>query len=114
MTISPDFSPAEIAALLAQARVEARSAQLAAAPGPAELAFRQAMAEVNATRTVSYHWPLIPSSLYDRLPLLFNRLVRRYLRWYVGRIVEQQNAANEAIAHSLELLAANNRDLHGS
>jgi hypothetical protein len=60
---------------------------------------------VQATREVSYQWPLTPSRPLDRPRLLFDRLVRRYLRWYIGRVVAQQNAANEAFARALELLA---------
>jgi hypothetical protein len=35
-----------------------------------------------------------------------NKLVRRYLRWYINPIVEQQNAANAALTMALLRLIA--------
>ncbi len=40
-----------------------------------------------------------------------NKLVRRYLRWYINPIVEQQNAANAAFTVALLRLIAVDADL---
>jgi predicted nucleic acid-binding protein len=50
---------------------------------------------------VSAHWPLGGATLSQRARALVNKLVRRYLRWYINPIVEQQNAANAAFSVAL-------------
>ena len=50
---------------------------------------------------VNAHWPLAGGTLPQRAISLVNKLVRRYLRWYVNPIAEQQNTANSAITVAL-------------
>jgi len=50
---------------------------------------------------VSAHWPLIGHTPRQRLMIPVHRLVRRYLRWFINPIVEQQNAANAATTAAL-------------
>lgn len=50
---------------------------------------------------VSAHWPLAARSVPERIAALAHKLQRRYLRWLVNPIVEQQNAANAAITAAL-------------
>jgi len=50
---------------------------------------------------VSAHWPLPATTLPQRVIALANKLARRYLRWYINPIVEQQNAANAAATVAL-------------
>jgi Arc/MetJ family transcription regulator len=54
---------------------------------------------------------LIGRTLPERVIALVNKLVRRYLRWYINPIVEQQNAYNDAVARTLRLLAEAYADL---
>lgn len=111
--MTPEISAAELAAILEQTRAAARATRSTSAESPAQQELRRALAQVAATRGVSYHWPLTPSRALDGLPILVNRLVRRYLRWYVGQIVAQQNAANEAVAQALELMASGYDEIKG-
>jgi hypothetical protein len=53
-------------------------------------------------RTVLAHWPLASGSPVGAT----QKLVRRYLRWLINPIVEQQNAFNDALATALPLLLA--------
>ncbi len=104
MTVSDE----QLAATLAALREEVRAAR-AAQPAAADSAGRelqQALEELEYTRVVSAHWPLEASSLIGRAWVLVHKLVRRYLRWYINPIVEQQNAYNDAVARTLRLLAA--------
>jgi hypothetical protein len=98
----------DVGAILEQLRAEVRARRLT--EGRAELSsvereLQRALDEIELHRVVSAHWPL-----YGKMPLqkaiaLVNKLVRRYLRWYVNPIVEQQNAYNDAVARTLRLLA---------
>ena len=72
---------------------------------PEELALRQALEEVEAARRVSAHWPIVAHTPYERLWAWIHKLTRRFLRWYINPIVDQQNAFNEATARALKLLA---------
>jgi hypothetical protein len=82
---------------------------------PARFPDLELHAEVAALRTrppVSAHWPLGGATRWERLLALHNRVVRQYLRWYINPIVEQQNAANDALAaaiHSMARLDAQRR-----
>jgi hypothetical protein len=49
---------------------------------------------------------LLGTTLPQRAIALINKLVRRYLRWYINPIVEQQNAANAACTAALLRLIA--------
>ena len=65
---------------------------------------RDAIAEVEALRAVSAHWPLTWRTPRQRVEVFVQRLIRRALRWYIAPIVEQQNAYNNAVARALQLL----------
>jgi hypothetical protein len=105
-TSDPSDEFADVAAALASVRAEVRAAlPPEQEPTPAQVALRAALARVEATRSVSGHWPLSARNPAEQPVVLLNKVVRRYLRWYVGRIVEQQNATNDAYAHTIQLLA---------
>src|SRR5262245_38811407 len=100
--------PPDVGAILEALRVEVRARRLSqgrAEPGPAERELARALDEIELYRVVSAHWPLLGKTLPQRAINLVNKLVRRYLRWYINPIVEQQNAYNDAIARTLRLLA---------
>ena len=103
---SPGAEPADIdvAAILEGLRAEVRARRLAqgqAEEHPLERDLRRSLDEIELHRVVSAHWPLIGTTLPQRAIALVNKLVRRYLRWYINPIVEQQNAANTAITAAL-------------
>ena len=83
-----------------QARVQARAADEPPARFP-DLELRAVEPQLRLREQVSAHWPLGGATRLARLAALANKLVRRYLRWYVNPIVEQQNAANAAITAAL-------------
>jgi hypothetical protein len=100
--------PPDVGAILEALRAEVRARRLAqgrAEPGPAERELARALDEIELYRVVSAHWPLLGKTLPQRAINLVNKLVRRYLRWYINPIVEQQNAYNDAVARTLRLLA---------
>jgi hypothetical protein len=72
---------------------------------------RRAAEELEYTRVVSAHWPLEGRTPYERGLALVNKVVRRYLRWYINPIVEQQNAYNDASARAIRLLIEANAEL---
>ena len=99
----------QLAATLAALRNEVRAARAARPAGEQSGAARElqhAIEELEYTRVVSAHWPLEATSLIGRAWVLVHKLVRRYLRWYINPIVEQQNAYNDTVARALRLLAA--------
>lgn len=104
--------PVDVAKVLAEVRaaVEARRASLAPdaaePPALADIDLRRLLSEVEATRVVSAHWPLHAENPIQRVIVLINKVVRRYLRWYINPIAEQQNAANDAIVRTLHGLVA--------
>ena len=59
-----------------------------------DLELRALEPQLGLRERVSAHWPLPAITLPQRAVALINKLVRRYLRWYINPIVEQQNAAN--------------------
>ena len=76
----------------------------AAAEPPArfpDLELRRLEPQLLLRQNISAHWPLTGATLAQRLVAAANKLVRRYLRWYVNPIVEQQNAANASITVAL-------------
>lgn len=112
MTTEPD-----IAAILEQLRAEVRAARAAASAQKPELSsverdLRRAAEQIEITRVVSAHWPLEGRSLYERGWALVHKVVRRYLRWYINPIVEQQNAFNDAAARAIRMLIEANAELH--
>jgi predicted TIM-barrel fold metal-dependent hydrolase len=98
----------DVAAVLEQLRAGVR-AQHAARRQIGDDALRRALQrsldDLEITRVVSAHWPLTGRTLPQKAMALVNRVVRRYLRWYINPIVEQQNAFNDAAARTLRLLA---------
>src|SRR5262245_240530 len=100
--------PPDVGAILEALRAEVRARRLAqghAEPSPAERELARALDEIELYRVISAHWPLLGKTLPQRAINLVNKLVRRYLRWYINPIVEQQNAYNDAVARTLRLLA---------
>ncbi len=71
-----------------------------------ELELRPLPALVNERATVSAHWDLAGNTPLTVARALSQRSLRQYLRWMVNPIVEQQNAANAALATSLPQLLA--------
>ncbi|HWQ15347.1 MAG TPA: hypothetical protein VNL77_21280 [Roseiflexaceae bacterium] len=61
-----------------------------------DLELRALAPALRARQAVSAHWPLSGRAV------LLKRVVRQYLRWLINPIVEQQNAANAAIAAAIE------------
>ncbi|MFL5803766.1 MAG: hypothetical protein ACJ8CR_18735 [Roseiflexaceae bacterium] len=98
----------DVGAILEALRADVRAQRLArgrAEPSPAERDLQRALDEIELYRVISAHWPLLGTTLPQRVVALCNKLVRRYLRWYINPIVEQQNAYNDAVARTLRLLA---------
>lgn len=111
--------PIDVGAILAQLRAEVRATRATLGDETAHAAqlgvdldeLRAAIAEVEALRGVSAHWPLTWRTPRERAAVFVQRLIRRGLRWYIAPIVEQQNAYNNAVARALELLVEANRQL---
>lgn len=111
--------PIDVGAILAQLRADVRAARAGldddtphgATPGVEWDELRDAVAEVEALRAVSAHWPLTWRTPRERALVFVQRLIRRGLRWYIAPIVEQQNAYNNAVARALHLLLDANRQL---
>ncbi len=104
----------DVASILEGLRAEVRARRLAqgqAEEGPLERDLRRSLDEIELHRVVSAHWPLLGKTLPQRVIALINKLVRRYLRWYINPIVEQQNAYNDAVARALRLRAEAYGDL---
>ena len=104
----PPLSQPDVAAILAALRGEVRAQRLAQGQlelTPLERDLQRSLDEIELHRVVSAHWPLIGTNLPQAMIALVNKLVRRYLRWYINPIVEQQNAYNDAVARALRLLA---------
>ncbi len=105
--MASETPPVDVAAVLAEIRasVEQRRASMPAAltdePALSDIDLRRLLSEVEATRVVSVHWPLQGETALQRVIALINKVVRRYLRWYINPIAEQQNAANDAIVRAL-------------
>lgn len=99
--------PIDVAAVLAEIREGVKQRRATLPPGaPLEPALsdvdlRRLLAEVEATRVVSVHWPLQGQTLLQKAVAFVNKIVRRYLRWYINPIAEQQNNANDAIVRTL-------------
>jgi hypothetical protein len=111
---SAGLTQIDVAGILEGLRAEVRARRLAqgqAEEGPLERDLRRSLDEIELHRVISAHWPLLGKTLPQRVVALVNKLVRRYLRWYINPIVEQQNAYNDAVARALRLLAEAYSDL---
>ncbi len=101
----------DVGAVLAQLRAEVRAAQglqddnsRHLALGVDTVALAESVAEVEALRAVSVHWPLTWHTPRQRIEVFVQRLVRRALRFYLEPIVQQQNSYNAAVARAVSLL----------
>ncbi len=111
--------PLDVQAILAHLRAEVRAGQGMLADGEEPSAalnvnlqeLRDAVAEVEALRAVSAHWPLTWRTPRERAAVFVQRVIRRALRWYIAPIVEQQNAYNNAVARALTLLLQSHEQL---
>jgi hypothetical protein len=65
---------------------------------------RESVAEVEALRAVTAHWPIAGQTPRERGAAFVQRVVRRALQWYITPIVQQQNSYNAAVARALQLL----------
>ena len=97
-----------------------RSALLARhgiAPGmetPRE-AMRSPLEDVQRHATVSAHWGIASDlPVAGRLLVLFRRVLRIGLRWYINPIVEQQNTFNDAVVRALYQLQTENESLRAT
>lgn len=84
------------------------------APGmelPRDLA-RSPLDDVQRLSTVSAHWGIASDlPVVGRLLVLFRRILRITLRWYINPIVDQQNAFNDAVVRALHDLQTENDKL---
>ncbi len=108
----------DVAAILAQIRNEIQAARGATGEETAHLALgvdleelRASVAEVEALRAVSAHWPIQGQTPRERGTALIQRIVRRALQWYLTPIVQQQNSYNAAVARVLQLLLESQLEL---
>ncbi len=76
-----------------------------------ELELLRSLEEVRATQGVSAHWPIVWKTPLQAFFALIQRFTRRFLRWYINPIVEQQNACNAAVERVLTLLVSANARL---
>ena len=100
----------DVAALLEGLRAEVRARRKAeAGSDPArdalERELRHCAEQLEITRVVSAHWPLEGNNLYEKGWALINKVVRRYLSWYINPIVEQQNGFNAALVETARSLS---------
>lgn len=118
----PDnFSPphSDVADMLARLRDEVRAERQALAAEEEhngantalERELQRCAEQLEYTRIVSAHWPLVGRNLPERMLFLVHRLVRRALRWYINPIVEQQNEFNTIAARTMRLLVESHHDL---
>lgn len=112
MTSDPQAAPVDVAAVLADIRAEVKARRASQPAGEPEepalpdIDLRRLLSELEATRVVSVHWPLQGETLPQRIIAMVNKVVRRYLRWYINPIAEQQNAANDSVVRTLHGLVA--------
>lgn len=117
---SAPSAPLDAAAILADLRAQvlarrkaltAAEAEQSSARTAIERQLQHSIEQLEITRVVSAHWPLEGHTLPQRALNFVHRVVRRYLRWYINPIVEQQNAFNDISARTLRLLAEGYSDL---
>lgn len=106
-----DAETIDVGAVLAQLRADIRAAHgtegseaahRVLGVDPDEL--RESVAEVEALRAISAHWPIQGRTPRERASGFVQRVVRRALQWYIQPIVQQQNSFNAAVTRSLQLL----------
>jgi hypothetical protein len=65
--------------------------------------------DVQRLATVSAHWGIASDlPVVGRFLVLFRRVLRIGLRWYINPIVDQQNAFNDAVVRALHALQTEN------
>jgi hypothetical protein len=73
---------------------------------------RSPLEDVQRLATVSAHWGIASDiPVLGTLLVLFRRVVRILLRWYINPIVDQQNAFNDAVVRALYELQSENEKL---
>ncbi|MFM7680143.1 MAG: hypothetical protein ACKO83_14995, partial [Roseiflexaceae bacterium] len=66
-----------------------------------------ALHEMELTRVISAHLPIVNTTIVGRMLGLLQKVTRRLLRWYINPIVEQQNMYNDAVMRTMrEIVAA--------
>ena len=116
MTMITQVEAATVATILETLRAELRaqrttSPETGTALSAIERELQHCAEQLEITRVVSAHWPLEGKNLYERGWVLVHKVVRRYLRWYINPIVEQQNGFNAVAARALSLLIEANAEL---
>ena len=106
MTPPPDNTSIDVAAVIAELRHKlARPAQTPDQSAELERqALQEALHEMELTRVISAHLPLVGHGIVGRSVALAQKIIRRLLRWYINPIVEQQNAFNDATLRTLHVL----------
>jgi len=94
----------EVAEVLRQLKQEVRRQGKAS---PSTLPTRRAALEqIHAASRVNPHlpiaWPTWPPGIVPKIVALFQKVIRRLLRWYINPIVEQQNNFNAAVAEGFD------------
>jgi hypothetical protein len=116
----PRVPDVDVSAILNQVREEVR-ARRQPPPGDEDTSeaydalncqLQKCAEQLEITRVISAHWPLESRSLPQRAYNLVNKVVRRYLRWYINPIVDQQNEFNDVTARTLRLLIEAHQDLY--
>lgn len=117
--VTSNSDPADVATIIEQLRQEVRQrreGQLENGVHHLENSFDEvelarSLEEVRAGQGVSAHWPIVWKTPLQAFFAFIQRLTRRFLRWYINPIVEQQNAFNAATERTLNLLVAANARL---
>jgi hypothetical protein len=101
-----DNTTIDVAAVIAELRQKlARPAQTPDQTAAVERqALQEALHEMELTRVISAHLPIVGHGLLGRGIALSQKIIRRLLRWYINPIVEQQNAFNDATLRTLHVL----------
>lgn len=95
-----------------QAAVEAYAAS-STEPAFPRLHLRSLITSLQRTGAVDPRPLLIGRTAYERMWVVINRGVRGIIRHAVEPVVEQQNAWNKELAHTLARLAVADAALHG-
>jgi hypothetical protein len=73
---------------------------------------RSPLEDVQRLATVSAHWGIASDiPVIGTILVLFRRVLRILLRWYINPIVDQQNAFNDAVVRALYELQSENEKL---
>jgi len=96
----------EIAEILRQLKQEVRRQYKESNSNNILPAKQITLERIHATCRVNPHlpiaWPTWPSGIVPKIVALFQKVVRRLLRWYINPIVEQQNNFNAAVAEGFD------------